>query len=234
VHEYGLAFDYNTSMDVQTQEELAARERTMHQKAEQWLLAIQSTGGTLQEAEPEQWWDSWIVTWKKWQFTLRQLHGSIHMQTHKRVYTGHVSYPICLRVITPHVALLDHFVQMGQLPYKSLQWTLANDLDLAGLQTQIYEQTGKLPLPPSDIFRDVSTSLTYLLYEERKNCGVKVSFAAQTPRSLTKVRLTHDAVLDGPFYRAHERFSVRTILSILRGEIPYRNVIQLIEEACTP
>jgi len=188
----------------------------------------------LQEEEPEQWWDSLLFTWKKWHFTLHQLHGSIHMRSHKSISAGRAYYPIYLRVTTPHVALLDHFIHMGQLPYKSLQWMLANGLNLADLQTQIYEQTGKLPLSSSGVSTDAPTSLTYLIYEEYKNHGVKVSFASQTPRSLAKVRLTHDTVLDGPFYRAHERFSVRTILSILRGEIPYIEVVQLIEEACTP
>lgn len=236
VSEYGLAFEYYTSMDVQTQEELAARERAMHQKAEQWLLAIQGTGGTLQEVEPEQaWWESSVHAWKKWEFTLHHLHGYVYMRSHKRLFANPNTYvPISLRVTTPHAALLDHFVQRGQLPYKSLQWMLAKDLDLADLQTEIYEQTGKLPLSSSRDSWDARASLTYLLYEARKNQGVKVSFAAQTPGSLTKVRLTHDAGLDGPFYRAHERFPVRTILSILRGEIPYRSMVQLLEEACTP
>ena len=230
VHEYSLAFDYYTSMDVQTQEELAVRERAMHQKAEQWLVAVQDAGGTLQEVDMEQTWENSFCVWKKWYFTLHHLHGYVYMRSHKTISTGHIYYPIYLRVTTPHAALLDHFIHMGQLPYKSLQWMLANDLDLADLQTEIYEQTGKLPLSS----QDAPASLTYLLYEERKNHGVKVSFASQTPRSLAKVRLTHDAMLDGPFYRAHERFSVRIILSILRGEIPYRNVVQLIEDACTP
>lgn len=234
VHEYGLAFDYYTSMDVQTQEELAARERAMHQKAEQWLVAVQDTGGTLQEVDPEQaWWES-TFAWKKWSFTLHHLHGYVSMRSNKKIFAGHIYYPISLRVTTPHLPLLDHFVERGQLPYKSLQWMLTNDLDLTDLQTEIYEQTGKLPLSSSHASRDAPALLTYLLYEERKNGRVKVSFASQTPRSLTNVRLTHDAGLDGPFYWAHERFSVRTILSILRGEIPYRNVVQLIEEACTP
>jgi len=234
IQEYGLAFDYYTLMDVQTQEELTALERAMHQKAEQWLVAIQDTGGTLQEVNPEQTWGDSLFIWKKWHFTLHQLHGSIHMRSFKNISVGRVYDPIYLRVTTPHVALLDHFIHMGQLPYKSLQWMLANDLDLADLQTQVYEQTGKLPLSFSGVSRHAPTSLTYRIYKERKNHGVKVSFASQTPRSLAKVRLTHDTVLDGPFYRAHERLSVRTILSILRGEIPYRHVVQLIEEACTP
>lgn len=145
IHEYGLAFDYYTFMDVQTQEELAALERA-----------------------------------------------------------------------------------------KSLQWTLANDLDLADIRAQIYEQTGKLPLSSPGLSTHAPESLVYLVYEERKNSGVKAAFSSQTPGSMAKVRFTHDTVLDGPFYRAHERFSVRIILSILRGEIPYRQVVQLIEEACTP
>ncbi len=234
IQEYGLAFDYYTLMDVGSQEELAALERAMYRKAEQWLVAIQATGGTLQEGEREQWWDDWLFVWRKWHFTLHQLRGSIHMRSFKRVSAGHVYSPIYLRVATPHVALLDHFVQMGRLPYKSLQWVLADDLNLADLRTQIYEQTGKLPLSSSGVSTPTPTSLIYLIYEERKNYGVKVSFSSQAPGSLAKVRLTHDTVLDGPFYRAHELFSVRTMLSILRGEIPYRQVVQLIEEACTP
>jgi len=234
VQEYGLAFDYYTSMDVQTQEELIARERAMYQRAEQWLVAIQDPEGTLQPVDPEQTWKSSLDTWEKWRFTLHHLHGYVHKRSYKRIHAGHVYYPLSLRVTTPHAALLDHFIQRGQLPYKSLQWMLTNDLNLADLQTQIYEQAGKLPLLSSGSSKDASTSLTYLIYEEHRNQGVKVSFSSQTPRSLTKIRLTHDTLLDGPFYRAHECFSVRTVLSILRGEIPYWQIVQLIEEACTP
>src|SRR5712692_10040438 len=149
------------------------------------------------------------------------------MRSFKNISAGRVYYPIYLRVTTPHIALLDHFVQRGQLPYKSLQWMLANDLDLADLQTQIYEKTGKLPLSSSGVSTYAPT-LTYRIYEEHKNQSVNVSFSSQTPRSLAKICLTRDTALDGTFYRAHERFSVRTILSILRGEIPYIQVAQLV------
>jgi len=33
---------------------------------------------------------------------------------------------------------------------------------------------------------------------------------------------------------AHRLFSVQKISSILRGEIPYKDMKQLIDEACTP
>src|SRR2546421_2000807 len=72
VQEYGLAFDYYTCIDVQQHEDTTELEKAMRQKAEQWLVAIQGTGGTLQEGEPDTWWDDWNFTWKKWLFTLRQ------------------------------------------------------------------------------------------------------------------------------------------------------------------
>ena len=137
----------------------------------------------MQEVNPEQTWGDSLFTWEKWHFTLRQLHGSIHMRSFKNISAGRVYYPTYLRVTTPHVALLDHFVHMGQLPYKSLQWMLANDLDLVDLQTQIYEQTGKLPLPSSSVSSYAPTSLTYRIYEEYKDHGVNVSFSSQTPGS---------------------------------------------------
>lgn len=114
VQEYCLAIDSYTSMEVETQEELAARERAMHQKAEQWLVAIQSTGGTLQEVE-QAWRDS-VFVWKKWYFTLHHLHGYVYMRSHKRISAGQIYYPISLRVTTPHAPLLDHFVHVGQGP----------------------------------------------------------------------------------------------------------------------
>jgi hypothetical protein len=83
VQAYGLAFDYYTYMGVQ-QEEITELERAMRQKAERWLVAIQDTGGTLQEVDPEQWWNDQLFTWKRWLFTLRQLHGQIHMRTRKK------------------------------------------------------------------------------------------------------------------------------------------------------
>jgi hypothetical protein len=63
---------------------------------------------------------------------------------------------------------------------------------------------------------------------------VNVSFFSQTPRSSAKIRLIRDTALDGTFYRAHEHFSVRTILSIQHGEISYKKVTQLVQEACIP
>ena len=122
---------------------------------------------------------------------------------------------------------------MGRLPYKTLQWTLWNDLDLAGLQTQIYERTGKLPIPSSGA-STYAPSIEYRIYDEYKNHCVKVSFSSKTPRSPARIRLTRDTTLDGTFYRAHELFSIRTVLSILLGEIPYKQVAQLVEDACLP
>lgn len=83
VQAYGLAFDYYTYMGVQ-QEEVAELERAMRQKAERWLVAIQDTGGTLQEVDPEQWWNDQLFTWKSWLFTLQQLDGHINMRTRKK------------------------------------------------------------------------------------------------------------------------------------------------------
>ncbi len=117
IQEYGLAFDYYTLMDVQTQEELTALERFMHHKAEQWLHAIQDAGGILREVNPEQaWWQSQLFVWKKWLFTQDQLSSSLHMRSHKNIYAGRHYDPIFLRVCTPHFALLNHFMDMGQLP----------------------------------------------------------------------------------------------------------------------
>ncbi len=233
VQAYGLAFDYYTYIDVQQHEDTTELEIAMRQKAEQWLVAIQDTGGTLQEVDPETRWDSPLFTWKKWLFTLRQQHGYIHMRSSNKIHAGGRYYdPIYLRVTTSHFALLDHFVKMGRLPYKTLQWTLSNDLDLAGLQTQIYEQTGKLPISSSGVSTYAPTSIEYRIYDEHKNYGVKVSFSSQTPGSPVRIRLRRDTTLDGTFYQAHELFSVRTILSILRGEIPYKQVAQMVEDAC--
>ncbi len=230
VQEYGLAFDYYTCIDVQQHEDTTELEIAMRQKAEQWLVAIQDTGGTLQEVEREAWWDD---SWKKRLFTLQQQHGHVHMRSSKKIYAGSRYYdPIYLRVTTSHFALLDHFVKMGQLPYKTLQWTLSNDLDLADLQAQIFEQTGKLPISSSGVSTYAPTTIEYRIYDEYKHYGVKVSFSSQAPRSPARIRLTRDTTLDGTFYRAHELFSVRTILAILRGEIPYKQVARLVEDAC--
>ena len=156
------------------------------------------------------------------------------MRTRKKIYAADNSYdPIYLRVTTSHFALLDHFVKVGLLPYQTLQWTLSNDLDLAGLQAQIYEQTGKLPISSSGA-SIYAPSIEYRIYDEYKNHGVKVLFSSETPGSLARIRLTRDTTMDGTFYRAHQLFSVRTILSILRGEIPYKQVAQLVEDACLP
>ena len=48
-----------------------------------------------------------------------------------------------------------------------------------------------------------------------------------------RVELIHENPPFG-FFRAHRLFSVRKIISILRGELPYEQVKQLIDEACVP
>lgn len=234
IQAYGLAFDYYTYMGVQ-QEELVELEKAMRQKAEHWLVAIQETGGTLQEVDPEIGWVDQLFTWKKWLFRLRQQDAYIHMRTKKQLYAADYAYePIYLRVTTSHFDLLDHFVKLGRLPYKTLQWTLPKELNLTGLLTHIYEQTGKLPFSPTDIYRSTPTSIEYRIFDESKQHGVKVSFSSQTSRSLARIRLTRDTTMDGSFYRAHQLFSIRTILSILQGEIPFKQVAQLVEDACSP
>ena len=70
-----------------------------------------------------------------------------------------------------------------------------------------------------------------LIYDEHKNYGVKVSFSSQRLGAPVRIRLTRYTELNSTFYRAHELFSVRTILSVLRGEIPYKRIAQLVEDA---
>ncbi len=236
VQEYGLAFDYYTLIELEQHEETLEIERTMQEKAEQWLVAIQGTGGILQEIDQETRWDDQLFTWKKWLFTLQQQQCHIHIRSSKKIHPGGRYYdPVYLRATTSHVALLDHFVKMGRLPYKTLQWTLSHDLDLGALQTQIYEQTGKRPNSPSAGYVNGSIAIEYRIYDNPNHYGVKASLSSQRPGSPTRIRLTHDTPLDGSFYRAHELFSVRTVLSILRGELSYKRVAELVEDAsCSP
>jgi hypothetical protein len=91
-------------------------------------------------------------------------------------------------------------MKMGRLPYRTIQWMLSNDLNLPGLQTRIYEQTGKLQISSTGTSTYSPKSIEYRVYDEYRNSGVKVSFSSQTPRSPARIRLTRDTDLDGTFY----------------------------------
>ena len=84
----------------------------------------------------------------------------------------------------------------------------------------------------------------YRLYESQEGettlDPITVALTSKGPSSPggpsfpARVALIHDNPPYRGFFRAHRLFSVQKIISILRGELPYKDVKQLIDEACTP
>lgn len=137
--------------------------------------------------------------------------------------------------------LLDRLIEAGQHPYRAIQWTLLDDLNILVLGRQIHEQMGRPYINPTQI--ENSYHVEYPLYriDERRTMlnPISITLTSKGPSSLggpslpARVCLIHDNPPFQGFYHAHTLFSVRKIISILRGEIPYKEIEQLINEACT-
>jgi len=73
----------------------------------------------------------------------------------------------------------------------------------------------------------------YKLYNGENHC-VRAALSSKASALPARVCLIYDnAPLQG-FYHAHSLFSVKKVLTILHGKVPYREIRQLIGEACTP
>jgi hypothetical protein len=141
-----------------------------------------------------------------------------------------------------HPTLLDRLIEAGQVPYRAIQWTLLEDLDILTLARQIYAQMGRPNFHPTQV--ETAYHVEYRLYDsqERETILDPISVALTSkgpsrpggPTLPARVALIHNIPPYRGFSQAHRLFSVQKILAILRGELPYKEIKQLIDEACLP
>jgi TIR domain len=205
----------------------AAAQEMAKQQAEQWIEEVHSrTEGVLEEVAPRE-------NRREWTLTCQQGFCHIALQWNYRGIDRDSRYfrSADITLTTPDLALLDHLLRGDQLSYWLFQWTLIDDLDLAKLAARIHEQTGKGFV--SFARTGISVHDEYRMYDGGEH-AVRATFSSKFAQSPARICLIHDGLPRTGFYHAHELFSIRKILLALRGEIPYRQIRQLIDEACTP
>ncbi len=207
-----------------------AQEMAKH-KAEQWLETVcGKIGGTLQVNIHCEDNTEWILIDHQQSCRISMQWDFKGMDIFGRFFR---SADIILT--SQHPTLLHRMIEAGEQHYWFLQWTLMDNLDLDALVRQIYEQTGKNY--GSATLIEKLTNVDYTLYRNLENRNadnsVRVTFSSGGPSSSPRVCLIHDGLPLTGFYRAHTLFSIRKILTLLRGELPYKQIRQFVEDACT-
>ncbi|HEU5381650.1 MAG TPA: toll/interleukin-1 receptor domain-containing protein [Ktedonobacteraceae bacterium] len=228
-------YAYETFQNEKRQKDMPAQEEAFHQ-AEQWVEAL-SQIGTLQKSTEDERQKTWLLTehQQMCRIAVRWNFGRI------RDNLGNTLGVADILLASQHPALLDQLLEAKRTPYRTIQWTLLNDLDVLALGRQIHAQTGR---PYFDALQVESAyHVKYRLYDssEREIISdpITVALTSRGPsfpgeQSLpARVALIHDNPPYHGFFRVHRFFSVQKIISILRGGFPYKDIKQLIDESCT-
>jgi TIR domain len=194
--------------------------------AEQWIKTVSDKiGGTLQETIQRDDRKEWILTDHQQACHIKMQWNYRGMDRLSRYFRSADIF-----ITSQHPALIDRMVKEGHLPYWFLQWTL-DDLDVVSLACQIFEETGEGHLPAPGMNENIH--LDYTLYRSHEH-PVRAMLSTKDPSSPARICLIHDnSPLQG-FSHAHTLFSIRKVLAILRGKFSYREIRQIIEEACKP
>jgi TIR domain len=227
------------SVYVKSQEAIPAQEAAKH-LAEQWMKDI-SHIGTLQTLTVNDQEEGSIITNHYQNCQIFTRWGQERTDRNIRPFRS-----ADILLISKHPALLDQLIEAGKLPYRMLHWVLQDDLNIEMLMKQFYEQGGKQHILADQVATtDQQNRRTYhVRYELRSNYSIDPiaitltskfpPFPDQATISSARVCLIHDNPPRYGFYRAHKLFSVQMIMSMLLGKLPYKDMWDLIAEACTP
>jgi len=221
--------------------EKSSLENAARQQAMQWLeRVVKKIEGTLQETSRS---FSDQVETQEWIFTTHQQH--CHIKADYQIDANRDeedNYFQIARVIvtTQNLTPLHQMIAEGQVPYQMLEWTLATKLDMDTIAEQICRRSGRDAWEES-IYRRVTDNKyrVYELYSDSvKSIAVHLDAKAPQPRmSLVYRQRPYGFKRNEPFkgfYHAHQLFSARKALMMVLGEIPYSQIEQLVEQACTP
>lgn len=140
-----------------------------------------------------------------------------------------------------HLALLSKLVEACQLPYHVLEWTLSDSFDLYSFfDNQIVSSESHLhyttlhEISPRNYLKQVQFKLSegmyVLMLPKQGSSPVKICLCY--PEYEDNI---HDkVVIPGSFFYAHRLFSIRKVVSILRGDLSPKQIRQLIAQATTP
>ena len=216
------------------QKEIPAEEEAFH-TAEQWLEALPGIHEKNAEDEQQQ----------KWTITDHQQDCHITIQRNNSRMTDSLMNTLGMANIlltSQHPSLLDWLLEAGYTYYQAIQWTLLDDLDIPVLARQIHEKMGRPYFHATQV--ETAYHVEYRLYDSQELQyilhPITVALTSRGPASPggpifpARVVLIHDNPPYYGFLRAHRLFSVQKILAILRGEVPHKEMQQMIDEACAP
>ncbi len=230
------SYAYITLQGERLQKEVPAEEEAFH-TAEQWLETLPQIGIREKSTEDEQ-QQRWIVT-------DHQQDCHITIQRSLGRMTDSLLNALAMANIlltSQHPSLLDGLLEAGRIHYQAIQWTLLDDLNIPVLARQIHEKMGRPYFHATQV--ETAHHVEYRLYDSQERQYIRhpitVTLTSRGPASPSgpplpaRVALIHDNPPYFGFFHAHRLFSVRKILAILRGELPYKEIQQLIDEACAP
>lgn len=216
--------------------EMPAEEEAFH-TAVQWLEMLPQIGVREKSSEEEQ-QQTWIVTdhQQECHITIQRNYGRM------KDSLGNTLGLADILLNSQHPTLLDRLLEAGRVPYRVIQWTLLEDLDILTLARHIHEKMGRPYFNPTQI--ESAYHVEYRLYDSQERDilldPVSVALTSRGPARPggpplpARVALIHDNPPYRGFVQAHRLFSVQKILAILRGELPYQEIKRLIDEACPP
>jgi hypothetical protein len=136
---------------------------------------------------------------------------------------------------TECLSALDKVLKAGNYPYWYLAWGLKDDLDVSIIVSRIKELTDD---PPVNSFALKIPSGTQLYQNASFRIGwfdgnpITVGLFRAQQNAEAQVCLIFQHPLGKGFYRAHELFTVETVLAILFGEKPRSMAHELLKQAC--
>ena len=229
-------YAYETLQNEKLQKDIPAQEEAFH-LAEQWIEML-SQIGVLQKSTEDDQKQKWIVIDHQ-----QDCHITIQRNTGRMRDSLMNTLGLADILLTSqHPTLLDRLLEAGRAPYRAIQWTLLENLDVLALGRQIHAQMGRPYYHATQI--ESAYHVEYRLYDSQEReitlDPITVALTSRGPSSPggpsfpARVALIHDNPPYRGFFHVHRLFSVQKIISILRGELPYKDVKQLIDEACTP
>ncbi len=209
-------------------DEIAAQEEASA-LAHQWLEKVCSKLGVRPRELPVE------EGIKGWQIAFQHMHVRVTIPLIYPGNDGRFFKAADITIKTVNATALSRVIEAGEHPYWLLCWTLKDDLGPSTVVDQVFTRTGKRPISSTGIRAGDVNLLTHAEFRagESDSESIKITVSRWKPDEDAKVCLIYDGPISKGFYRGHEVFSIKEILSLLYGEIPYWKVRKAVEQACS-
>lgn len=211
-------------------DEMKAQEEAKYQ-AQQWIKEVcDNLGGRLEDKPSSN--DE-----KAWLLKIRQGHVKVKMIWN---YIGSDGRRFRAADIEMHTSTPTAFTAIKSVSRRSywyLHWILQDDLDIGTIIARISASTGKMPssrcFSRTDTGEELYTNMEYTVLHTDKH-HIRSTFSRNQVDQKVIIGLVYDnASVNEGFHYAHEVFSLKTLFSLLYGQLEYQQMRKLIEEACT-